>query len=302
VNDTWLAPNGVTYVWTGTMWSVQSGASAVTSFNTRTGAVTLSNTDVTTVLPPSSTTPPMDGTAAVGTGTTWARADHVHPTDTSRYAATNPSGFQTAANVTTALAAGQPGAFSTLSASGAVSGAGFTTLLTPYASLGSPTFTGTPAAPTVAPTAVAGTTQLATTQFVRAGTTTNDNALAGQVGEVITATATATAILNGVVTQVASIALTAGDWDIFGLVTAQGAGGAVFQNWTGGPSSSSSAFASYDVLWNNYTTAANALVSSPFPESRISLAAGATVYLLVAAGFASGTATGSGRITARRRR
>lgn len=32
----------------------------------------------------SSTAPSMDGTAAVGTGTTWARADHVHPTDTSR--------------------------------------------------------------------------------------------------------------------------------------------------------------------------------------------------------------------------
>ena len=32
----------------------------------------------------SSTTPNMDGAAAVGTGTTWARADHVHPTDTSR--------------------------------------------------------------------------------------------------------------------------------------------------------------------------------------------------------------------------
>ena len=29
----------------------------------------------------STTTPAMDGTAAVGTGTTWARADHVHPTD-----------------------------------------------------------------------------------------------------------------------------------------------------------------------------------------------------------------------------
>ena len=51
----------------------------------------------------SSTTPAMDGTAAVGTGTTYARADHVHPTDTSRYAATNPSGYQTAAQVTTAL-------------------------------------------------------------------------------------------------------------------------------------------------------------------------------------------------------
>lgn len=35
---------------------------------------------------PSSTTPAMDGTAAVGTATTYARADHVHPTDTSRQA------------------------------------------------------------------------------------------------------------------------------------------------------------------------------------------------------------------------
>ena len=35
---------------------------------------------------PSSTTPSMDGTAAVGTATTYARADHVHPTDTSRVA------------------------------------------------------------------------------------------------------------------------------------------------------------------------------------------------------------------------
>lgn len=35
---------------------------------------------------PSSTTPAMDGTAAVGTATTYARADHIHPTDTSRQA------------------------------------------------------------------------------------------------------------------------------------------------------------------------------------------------------------------------
>lgn len=32
----------------------------------------------------SATTPLMDGTAAVGTWTTWARADHVHPSDTSK--------------------------------------------------------------------------------------------------------------------------------------------------------------------------------------------------------------------------
>jgi hypothetical protein len=51
----------------------------------------------------STTTPSMNGTAAVGTGTTWARGDHVHPSDTSRYAASNPSGYQTAAQVSAAL-------------------------------------------------------------------------------------------------------------------------------------------------------------------------------------------------------
>lgn len=35
----------------------------------------------------SDTAPAMDGTASAGSGTTWARADHVHPTDTSRASA-----------------------------------------------------------------------------------------------------------------------------------------------------------------------------------------------------------------------
>jgi hypothetical protein len=39
----------------------------------------------------SSTAPVMNGTAAVGTGTTWARADHVHPIDTSRAPLASPS-------------------------------------------------------------------------------------------------------------------------------------------------------------------------------------------------------------------
>jgi hypothetical protein len=47
---------------------------------------------VTAVLPvASSTTPAMNGTAAVGTGTTWARADHVHPSDTSRAPLASPA-------------------------------------------------------------------------------------------------------------------------------------------------------------------------------------------------------------------
>jgi hypothetical protein len=45
-----------------------------------------------TVPVPSSTTPAMDGAAAIGTGTTYARADHVHPSDTSRLGATAAAG------------------------------------------------------------------------------------------------------------------------------------------------------------------------------------------------------------------
>ena len=98
-----------------------AAAAGVTSFNTRTGAVTLTSGDVTTALtytpaniaspsftgvplaPTASTstnttqiattafvlgqvgtgTPLMDGSAAVGTSLLYARQDHVHPTDTS---------------------------------------------------------------------------------------------------------------------------------------------------------------------------------------------------------------------------
>ena len=53
------------------------GVATGTSFNSITGL--------------SSTTPAMDGTAAVGTGVTVARADHVHPTDTTRAPLNSPT-------------------------------------------------------------------------------------------------------------------------------------------------------------------------------------------------------------------
>jgi hypothetical protein len=101
--------------------AVAAGTAGVASFNSRTGAVTLIANDLSaaggallaspiftgtpqapTATPgtntaqlattafvmagASTTTPLMDGTAAVGNATTWARANHVHPTDTSRAA------------------------------------------------------------------------------------------------------------------------------------------------------------------------------------------------------------------------
>jgi hypothetical protein len=105
-----------------------SGTSGVSSFNTRTGPVVLTSGDVTTALTftpynatnptgfqtaaqvttaiagtASNTLPIVAGTATAGTLGTFARGDHAHPVDTSRYAASNPSGFQTAAQVTATL-------------------------------------------------------------------------------------------------------------------------------------------------------------------------------------------------------
>ena len=50
----------------------------------------------------SATAPAMDGTAAAGVATTFARSDHVHPTDASRYAASNPAGYVTSAGAASA--------------------------------------------------------------------------------------------------------------------------------------------------------------------------------------------------------
>jgi len=69
-------------------------------------------------------------------------------------------------------------AFTTLSASSTVSGSGFTSLLSPYAPLASPSLTGTPLSTTAS--ADTNTTQIATTAFVlgQASSTTTPAALA----------------------------------------------------------------------------------------------------------------------------
>jgi|SRR5215472_3038622 len=103
---------------------------------------------VTTAVPvASSTLPIMDGTAAVGTGATWARADHVHPTDTTLYPMSNPSGYVNAADAATAApvqsVATRTGAV-TLTHTDITD---WTTTLAAYAPINSPTFTGTVALP-----------------------------------------------------------------------------------------------------------------------------------------------------------
>lgn len=135
----------------------------------------------------SSTTPAMDGTGSAGSGTTWARADHVHPTDTSRAPLASPAltgtptaptaaaGTNTTQIATTAFVkAAVPTASSTTPAMDGAAAVGTGTTWaradhvhptdTSRAPLASPALTGTPTAPTA--TAGTNTTQIATTAFV----------------------------------------------------------------------------------------------------------------------------------------
>lgn len=160
-----------------------------------TGAVTATSTVSATGLAGSlltSASPSMNGTAAAGTATVPARADHVHPTDTSRAPLNSPTftgvpaaptaagGTNTTQIATTAyvrgeissLVASAPATLDTLNELATALGndANFSTTVTNSlalkAPLASPAFTGTPTAPTAAVNT--NTTQIATTAYVRA--------------------------------------------------------------------------------------------------------------------------------------
>ena len=54
---------------------------------------------------PASSLPLMDSAATVGISGAWARADHIHPSDTTKYDASNPANYQTASQVGASIVA-----------------------------------------------------------------------------------------------------------------------------------------------------------------------------------------------------
>lgn len=137
------------------------------------------------------------------------------------------------------------------------------------------------------------------------GTTTNDNAAAGYVGEYISAevlVGSAVSLTSGANANLTSISLTAGDWDVsatagyvFTIAATIVRGGisivsATFP--TSGPGYMAEGIASGSGLGQQ---------SFAITTTRMSLAATTTVYLVVNSSF-TGTATGYGFIGARRMR
>jgi len=271
---TFTAPNGSVYQYDGAKW------------------VAIGN------LAPSSTLPIMDGTAAVGTSAAYARSDHIHPSDTSRYAASNPSGYQTAAQVTTALAPYAPLASPTFTGTVTIpAGAS----ISGYAPIASPAFTGTPTcpAPNGALTGYAGSTTMATMGSVRQGVTDGGAAATGQIGELVTFNTPNTAPGNAAPTSVVYGQLTAGDWDVWGYVSlAFSANNGSFV--TAGIGTTANSIAGLVV--NSFTPSSAIIVGMGLvpPMQRVSFSATAYVYLNAQANFASGTCTPNGILYARR--
>jgi len=138
------------------------------------------------------------------------------------------------------------------------------------------------------------------------GTTTNNAANAGSVGELITssvAKASPVALTTATTKNITSISLTAGDWDVFGQVMVTGTSTTNFNTLQG---SSSLISATPDTTREFSHVAAPFVPGAAFdigfaiPVTPLSLAATTTVYLIANASFSASTLSAWGTISARR--
>jgi len=133
-------------------------------------------------------------------------------------------------------------------------------------------------------------------------TTTNDNAAAGSVGEVITATSGAVVLVSATPANLTSIALTAGDWDVSaGFIAAGGATTNMTDLWVSiNTVTATNTFTqgqSYRMRGFTQIDPANA---APVGILRASLAAPATYYLNAQSTFTGTALSVTGIIRARR--
>jgi hypothetical protein len=228
---------------------------------------------------PATVAPVIAGVATVGTSLLYARQDHKHPTDAPGPATVAPLMDSTAAVGTSLLYARQDHVHASDTSRLATGGGTMTGALTVSQTLGI------------------------------VGTTTNNNANAGAVGEVISANVTTPVALsvNGGAFNVASISLTAGDWDVSGEVWIAVGGTAAIALY-GAINIASAALpvaSALNVGLNGIALTSSFLINAtqtfPIRTCRVSLST-TTSYFLVAVASGTTTATATGNIWARRAR
>jgi hypothetical protein len=144
------------------------------------------------------------------------------------------------------------------------------------------------------------------------GTATNDAAAAGNIGQEIKsniASGSAVALSSGTIANVTSISLTAGDWDVSGIVQFTGDPTTNVATAIGGTSASSATlppFGTGDTNRFNWPAVTAPFstggLSAPSGPVRITLATTTTIYLVASATFSVATCSAFGTIRARRMR
>lgn len=140
------------------------------------------------------------------------------------------------------------------------------------------------------------------------GTSTNDDAPAGCVGEYVESVVDAPSGVSpssSTATNVTSITLSAGDWDVSGLIVTQLGGSTRVSGAYGSFSTVSSTQGSdphvADIVFQN-TAVPTGNLRFVLPTSRFKLAASTTIYLVVYITYDTSTAKIGGKISARRMR
>lgn len=132
------------------------------------------------------------------------------------------------------------------------------------------------------------------------GVTNASNANAGTLGEVFSATSGAVPLTSNTFTDLASIAITPGDWEVTGSVTLS-ASSAVMTNVFGGISNAS-ATPSPAPFYYQYEGTAVRNFSLAAPVQRFNVSSNTNLYIIGFASFTSGSVNAYGSIKARRMR
>lgn len=146
------------------------------------------------------------------------------------------------------------------------------------------------------------------------GTVTNDSAAAGNIGQEVVSTVpigSAAALTSGVPSNVTSVSLTAGDWNLFSTVDYDLVGATV-TDFKCGPSLTAATLPTQmgggglgaEALASQLSTLASRsnVMQIVASTTRLSIAATTTVYLVAQSAFSLGTVAAFGTLRARRGR
>jgi hypothetical protein len=139
------------------------------------------------------------------------------------------------------------------------------------------------------------------------GTATNNNAAAGSVGEyaeTVVLIGSEVSITSATAKTIASISLTAGDWDVSGIVYHHPAATTSYTRYAGSISTTDNTFQTAPGQFADFTIAAHVSNGNTYnaiiPPYRVSLSGTTTMYLVAYGVFTVSTSAGYGIIRARR--